>query len=176
MRPILATLFCALVAVPAALAAPAATGDGVLQLQNVYGRVQIGSLSQPAKGILWGQIDSGTVQTIDPVSGDGKILVSGWDSRNVIPADSTTNPPTPSKTIYKGTSGMHFRVTGGTYKLVLSGSNISLTAIGVGAAALSGSTNADDPGTYEVDSGDWLSVPTTGSRTVLFGAQPTPGP
>lgn len=175
MRPVLVTLFCALVAIPAALAAPKATGDGVLQLQNVYGKVSIGSTAQAAKGTLWGQIDSGTIQTTDPVAGDGKILVSGWDTRTVIPADPTTTPTTPSRIVYRGSSSMHFRVTGGTYKLLLSGSNINLTAVGVGVAILNGSATATDPGTYEVDSGNWLAVPLV-TRTVPFGTQTPTSP
>jgi hypothetical protein len=177
MRPILVTLLCALVAVPAALAAPSATGDGVLELQDVWGKVSIGSNALPARGTLWGQIDTGWIQTTDPVPTDGQILVSGYDTRTV-QTDPTT-PSAPKIILYKG-SDMHFRVTGGKYRLIFSGANINFVAIGVGVAVLNGNPKAPDPGTYAVNSGDWQPVPllgdTTVSHQVPFGVQPPSGP
>jgi hypothetical protein len=173
MRAVLLILVCTLVAVPAALAAPSATGDGVLQLDNVYGKVSIGTLQQPARGILWGQIDTGTIQTTDPVAGDGLILVNGWDTKTLVSADQNGRVY-----LYKG-SNMHFRVTGGKYKVMFYGSNINLTAVGAGVAFLNGNPNVPDPGAYQVDSSDWQAVPlstdTSSQHRVPFGTQ-TPGP
>jgi hypothetical protein len=170
MRPVLLILVCALVAVPAALAAPRATGDGVLQLQSVYGKVSIGTVQQPARGTLWGQIDTGTIQTTDPVMGDGLILVNGWDTKTLVSSDQNGKVY-----LYKG-SNMHFRVTGGKYKVAFSGTNINLTAVGAGVAYMYGSPNVFDPGSYEVDSNDWQPVPlsndSSSSHRVPFGTQP----
>ena len=75
MRQFLVILVCTLAAVPAALAGSNATGDGVLELKAVYGKVTIGKTIQPARGLLWGQMDSGKLTVEDPIIGDGKILV-----------------------------------------------------------------------------------------------------
>ncbi len=176
MRPLLLTLLCSLVAVPAALAAPRATGDGVLELQAVYGSVQIGSAAVPAKGTAWGQMDGGTLKVVDPTGPtDGIVMVSGYDTKVTTAATDTT----PRLVTYKG-HNLHFRVTGGKYRLFFNGAGIDLTAVGVGVATLKGDSKAVDPGSYAVDSGDWLPVPLAGDPTaspVPFGTQPaTPSP
>ena len=127
----------------------------------MYGKVAVGSFAQPAKGVLWGQMDKGTLKAVDPVLGDGQVLVSGYDTKTPTAATDTA----PKMTVYTG-SNMHFRVTGGKYTLIFNGSGIDLTAVGVGIASLWGSTSADDPGTYAVDSGDWQAVPVSADPTV----------
>ena len=174
MRRLVLTLLCALVAVPAAVAATTAPGDGVFELNNVYGNVSIGSPWQSARGVLWGQMDDGQITAVDPTGpADGTVLVSGWEDRQVIQATDTA----PKMTVYSG-KGLHFRVTGGKYRITFTGDNINLTAVGVGVARLVGDPKADDPGTYSVDSGPWVDVPTldelsSTSLKVTFGTQPT---
>jgi hypothetical protein len=172
MRRVLVILVCALVAVPAALAGSTASGDGVLELKAVYGKVTIGKALQPARGLLWGQMDNGKLTVQDPVLGDGKILVTGWDTRVFTPASDIDD--TPAQTTYTGTN-IHFRVTGGKYRLIFKGSGIDLTAIGAGTAFLDASEKALDAGYYAVDSGDWLSAPLYTTKAVPFGT-PTPPP
>ncbi len=171
MRPLLLTLLVSLVAVPVALAAPRATGDGVLELQAVYGSVQIGSTALPAKGTAWGQMDAGTLKVVDPTGpADGVVLVSGYDTKVTTAATDTA----PRFVTYKG-HNLHFRVTGGKYRLQFSGAGIDLTAVGVGVAKLTGDPKEADPGTYAVNSGDWLPVPLATDSTaspVPFGTQP----
>lgn len=169
MRRFLVILGCALVAVPAAIARSTATGDGVFELKAVYGKVTIGKALQPARGLLWGQMDNGTLIVQDPVLGDGKILVTGWDTRVPTPA---LPDGTPAQTTYTG-ANMHFRVTGGKYRLIFRGSGIDLTAIGAGVALLNASENAIDAGYYAVDSGDWTAAPLNVTKSVPFGT-PTP--
>jgi hypothetical protein len=175
MRRLLVILMCSLVAVPAALAGSTATGDGVLELKAVYGKVTIGKPLQPAHGLLWGQMDSGKLTVQDPVLGDGKILVTGWDTKVSTPASDIDG--TPAQTTYTG-SNIHFRVTGGKYRLIFKGSGIDLTAIGGGVALLNASETAVDAGYYAVDSGDWVAAPLFTLKAVPFGAQPpaAPGP
>src|SRR3954468_9640204 len=100
MRRSFVILMCSLVAVPAALAGASATGDGVLELKAVYGKVTIGKPLQSARGLLWGQMDSGRLTVQDPVAGDGKILVTGWDTRVFTPASDIDG--TPAQTAYTG--------------------------------------------------------------------------
>jgi len=153
MRRLLLALLCALVAVPAAVAAQRATGDGVLELKGVYGTVQIGTSARPARGALWGQMDRGTLRVLDPDESDRNIFVSGYDRKPVV---STTDYG--KVTTYAGTD-LHFRVTGGKYKLWFQGSSIDLTAVGVGLARIAGDPTAIDAGSYAVDDAAWTPVP-----------------
>ena len=175
MRRLVFTLLCGLFVVPAvALAAPRTTGDGELELQSVDGGVTIGtSYAQPAKGALWGQMDSGRLIVFDPVIGDGNVYVSGWESKG----SWATPEDYPNATVYRGTN-LHFRVTGGKYRLAFLGKGIDLTAVGVGTAWLNGDSTEDSAGQYAVDSGKWQQVPQYPGFSKLgvpvpFGTQPT---
>ncbi|HEX4525582.1 MAG TPA: hypothetical protein VH108_02460 [Gaiellaceae bacterium] len=161
MRRLCLILLCGLVAVPAALAAASTPGDGVLELSKVNGT----AVATGSRGTLWGQMDKGRVVATDPIVGDGQVLVSGWESKKPGLIDGTT--------VYSGID-LHFRVTGGRYKLLLKGSGIDFTAVGVGTAQLSGDVLSDNPGYFSLDSGKWLSVPFfPATRLVQFG-EPTP--
>jgi hypothetical protein len=141
------------VAVPAALASQRATGDGVLELKAVSGTVQIGTPLKPARGALWGQMDSGTLKVLDPDASDRNIFVSGYDAKPVV-----TDTVNGRQTVYTG-HDLHFRVTGGKYKLWFQGTSIDLTAVGIGVARLSGDPMALNAGKYTVDDGSWIAVP-----------------
>ncbi|MGZ4335310.1 MAG: hypothetical protein ACXVRJ_13705 [Gaiellaceae bacterium] len=173
MRRFFVILLSALVVVPTALAATRATGDGVLELKAASGTVAVGKEGQPARGVLWGQMDKGKLVVVDPVVGDGQVFVSGWEKRTVQPATDLG----PAITIYSGPN-LHFRVTGGKYRLFFNGSGIDLTAIGVGVAYLNGDESALDAGDYAVDSGKWVPMPlfTLKPVPVAFGTQPTQAP
>ncbi len=158
MRRLCLILLACLVAAPAAYAATRATGDGVLELRAVDGTVVVNG----TRGSLWGQMDKGKLVATDLIPGDGQILVSG--AGFVKP--SLTDPNT---TTYRGT--IHFRVTGGRYKLVFKGTSIDLTAVGVGTAQLTGDVLSNDPGDYAVDGGKWIPV-LFAPRFVQFGVQP----
>jgi hypothetical protein len=172
MRRILVILVCALAAVPAAVAGSNLAGDGSLELKAVYGKVTIGKPFQPARGLLWGQMDSGKLIVEDPVIGDGRIFVAGWETKVFTPA---TDDGSPALTTYTGTN-IHFRVTGGKYRLIFRGAGIDLTAIGTGVAFINASENAIDAGYFAVDAGDWTAAPLFTIKAVPFGTQPTPSP
>ena len=120
MRRLCVILLCGLVAVPAAMAASRATGDGVLEVFHAYGAVTVTG----TRGTAWGQLGKGQMIVTDYVAGDGQVLVSGADS--VVPAGSNV-------TIYSG-KDIHFRVTGGRYRIRFTGDDINLSAVGVGTA------------------------------------------
>jgi hypothetical protein len=175
MRRLLLALLCGLIAVPTAVAATRATGDGVLELQSVNGTAQIGSNLRPAKGALWGQMDDGTLKVLDPDGSDRNIFVSGQDKPKV-----TLDTEYGKLTTYVGHE-LHFRVTGGYYKLTFKGTGIDLTAVGVGAVRFAGDPTALTTGTYAVDDDDWTPVPffplpTQLSPPVFFGDQSTLNP
>ena len=133
MRRLCLILLCGLVAVPAALAAVSAPGDGVLELSKVNGSVVVTG----TRGTLWGQIDKGRLVVSDPIVGDGQVLVSGAETKRAGVLEGTT--------VYSGTD-IRFRVTGGRYRLSLKGSGIDLTAVGVGTAQLARRPTRRDPG------------------------------
>jgi hypothetical protein len=176
MRRLLVTLLCALFAVPTALAAVRATGDGVLELRAVSGTITVGKEGQPARGVLWGQMDKGRLVVVDPNPNDAQtIFVSGRAKRTplVLNADGV-----PTVVAYSGTD-IRYRVTGGKYRLSFTGTGIDLTAIGVGVAYLAGDPIAADTGDYALDSGKWFSVPVLlgqKSLAVPFGTQPAQVP
>jgi hypothetical protein len=101
MRWLYLTLLCGLVAVPAAVAATHATGDGVLEIRSATGTVVLTGI----RGTAWGQMDKGKLIATDPVPGDGAIYVNG--------AVSVTPGKTEGVTVYAGRD-IHFRVTGGS--------------------------------------------------------------
>ena len=163
MRRLCVILLCGLVAVPAAMAASRATGDGVLEVFHAYGAVTVNG----QRGTAWGQIGKGQVIVTDYIAGDGQVLVSG--------ADSTPITISSSVTLYSG-KDLHFRVTGGKYKLTFGGFGIDFTAVGVGVAYLNGDDTVDDAGYYAVNGGKWIPVPTffippQQSKQVPFGDQ-----
>jgi hypothetical protein len=161
MRRLCLILLCGLAAVPAALAGGRAVGDGVLELRTVDATVVI-----TGKGVVWGQMDDGKLvaNDLDPTAGD--IRVSGWEHKRPGLCDLCT--------VYTG-KDLHFRVTGGKYKLAFIGSGIDFSAVGVGNAQLTGDVTVDDTGDYAIDGGKWTPVPWL-KRTVYFGVQPVPAP
>ncbi len=162
MRWLCLTLLCGLVAVPAALAASHATGDGVLEIRNAAGIVVLNT----SRGITWGQVTRGKLVVTDPVLGDGAVYVSGAEKVTVGNAENST--------VYTG-KDIHFRVTGGKARLYFRGSGIDLTAIGVGSTQFTGDAFAADRGDYALDSGKWNPVPVITSL-IRFGVQPAPAP
>ena len=160
MRRLCLILLAGLVAVPAALAASTAAGDGVLELRAVYADVSISG-----QGVLWGQMDKGSLVVTDPVAGDGDVSVTGSDKTPRVLPDGSV--------VYAGRD-MTFRITGGTYKLqFLNGNGIDLTTVGVGKATIVPSLTVVDDGDYALDGGKWRPVPLLDPVTVKFG---TPKP
>lgn len=163
MRRLCLILLCGLVAVPAALAAARASGDGVFELSKADGS----AIVTGTRGTLWGQIDKGRLIVTDPIPSDGVVYVSGADHTRAV---------NDSVTVYTGTN-IRFRVSGGKYRVNLRGEGIDFTAVGVGTAQLAGDVLATDPGVYALDSGKWNPVPAfPATRLVPFGVAPTPPP
>jgi hypothetical protein len=157
-------LLCSLVVVPAALAAPSAAGDGVLELKAVDAtRVVI----QGSRGAIWGQIDRGSLRVVDQNLDDNVVaFVSGAYQVT----SSTTDP---GVTVYSG-KNLHFRFSGGKYGFSISGVGIDVTAVGVGRTWLTGAGSLDD-GDYAIDDGKWQAVPLL-KKLVTFGVQPVATP
>jgi hypothetical protein len=157
MRRLSLILLSCLVVAPAALAGARAAGDGVLELRSVDGTVLV-----TGKGVVWGQVDKGTLKVNDMVPGDGDILVSGFEQKRPGLCDQCS--------IYTGRN-IHFRVTGGKYRLFFQGTGIDFSAVGVGNAQLTGDVQVVNAGFYAVDGGKWTAVPWL-KRTVSFPLLP----
>jgi hypothetical protein len=162
MRRLCLTLLCGLVAVPAALAASHATGDGVLEIKDASGIVVLNT----TRGTIWGQVTKGTLVVTDPLAGDGAVYVSGAEKVAPGVAENVTK--------YSGRD-LHFRVTGGKARLWFKGSGIDLTAVGVGSVQFTGDAFAPDTGDFAVDSGKWNPVPVN-TATFRFGVQAATAP
>ncbi len=159
MRRLSLILLSSMVVVPAAIAGVRAAGDGVLELRTVDGTVLI-----VGKGVVWGQLDKGKLVVTDLDPTGGSIPVSGVVRKSVGPCDTCTT--------YAGRD-IHFRVTGGKYRLWFQGTSIDLSAVGVGTAQLTGDVQVDDPGDYALDGGKWTAVPWL-KRSVTFPVVPVP--
>jgi hypothetical protein len=157
MRRLSLILLSCLIVAPAALAGARAAGDGVLELRSVDGTVLVAG-----KGVVWGQMDKGTLKVNDVLPGDGEILVTGYEQRRPGICDQCT--------IYTGRN-IHFRVTGGRYRLFFQGTGIDFSAVGVGNAQLTGDVAVLNAGDYAVDGGKWTAVPWL-KRTVYFPVPP----
>jgi hypothetical protein len=159
MRRLSLILLSCLIVAPAALASARATGDGVLEVRHVDGTILVAG-----KGVLWGQMRAGRLIVNDPVLADESPLVSGWEKKVPGPCDTCT--------IYSG-KDLHFRVTGGKFRMYFDGTGIDFSTVGVGTAALTGDVTVDDPGDWALDGGKWTAVPWL-KRIIPFGVQPTP--
>jgi hypothetical protein len=161
MRRLCLTLLCGLVAVPAAVAASHATGDGVLEIKDAAGIIVLNT----TRGTVWGQLARGKLVVTDPLSGDGSVFVSNAKVSPGVAENTTT---------YTGRD-LHFRVTGGKARLwIKSLSALDLTAVGVGTVQFTGDAFAD-PGDYALDSGKWKPLPVI-TTSVGFGVQSAPAP
>lgn len=111
----------ALSAPAAALASTSAAGDGTLALRNATGVFTIAG-----RGAVIGQVDRGKVSVFDPDPTDGDAHISGWDR-----AKGLGEP----RTVYLG-SGVNFRMLGGSFRLVVTGSGVDLSFVGRGTITI----------------------------------------
>ena len=154
-RLALITLLVFAVAAPAALAAHRTPGDGTVAGFHVNGTVVI-----YGHGAIWGVINGGgaSIQVTDADPTDGVPKVSGWDTRQ-FPLQL------PFTTVYSTTASdddgsMRFAlVSGGDYRLVLKGSDISFSAVGGGRVRLDGSDTSGPTGKYQLGDNPWQPVP-----------------
>lgn len=120
MRKLVLVMLVALAFPGAALAVRTERGDGTLAVKSATGRIAIS-----ARGTLLGRIDDGAIAVVDlSPGGNDDIQVFGNDQKPQVRGNGTT--------VYKGTD-MRFRVVGGLYAVVVTGSGINLSAVGRGS-------------------------------------------
>lgn len=140
MRKALLTLLgLGVLAAPAAvLAASGALGDGTLSIDDGRGTVTV-----QARGAVLGRLEQGSITVADRSPDDlSQPIVYGWDER-VLRLDDTV--------VYVGDK-MRFRVLGGSWRIVVRGIGIDLSAVGRGTVRLKG--EGLDPGVYSTDGED----------------------
>ncbi len=145
MRKLLACLAVLACAAPAAaVAATHGPGDGTLSVRD--GR---GTFSVNARGGVIGTFARGRVIITDPDPNDG--------TGPIVTGDDWHRDRTDTTTVYGGTK-VRFRLIGGSFKIRVIGVGVNLSLVGKGTVGLTGEGTADD-GTYSIDGGDYLSVP-----------------
>lgn len=149
MRKLLLTTAAALVLVLPALAAAHSLGlsDGTLAVRDGVGKVRV-----TAVGGLIGRLDRGKVTLVDPVDGDGtRPIVSGCEFAKFRDLDSGG-----TLAVCKGTK-LRFRLVGGRFTMIVTGTGIDLSVVGHGNVLLSG--QGDDDGKYSLNGEDFRSLP-----------------
>jgi hypothetical protein len=158
MRALLTFAVLAALALPAASAArDQGASDGTLSVRDARGTVTIS-----ARGGVIGSFARGSVRISDPVDGDGTgPIVTGdeWSKER----DATT-------TTWGGTK-VRFRIIGGSFRIVVKGRGINLSLVGKGNVTLDGAGTPDD-GSYSVNGGEYLAMPTFSFPFPLSSATP----
>jgi len=145
MRRLLVTLgVLALVGPAAGLAGREDPGDGTFSLRGGHGIFTVS-----ARGAVIGSFVHGKVIITDPVDGDGTGPIVSGDEWQKDRSDTTT--------VYGGTR-VRFRLIGGTFKIRVVGSGVTLSVVGRGQVILNGA-GSDDDGSYSVNSAPYAPVP-----------------
>lgn len=149
-RLVVLTVLAIGLAVPAAgLAVVGASDDGTLSVKNAAGKI----LLAPFNGSAIGRVGQGRVAVTDPVLSDG-VGFDFWGCDNKIEKSETT-------TVCTG-NNIRFRAIGGSYKIFVKGSGISLSAVGRGTVLLDGLGEEPDfhnDGVFSLNDGAYRSLP-----------------
>lgn len=138
----LATLTCALVAAAAGAASLAAAepSAGTLSIERGTGLVVL-----ELRGSVLGRLASGTLRVTDTTPRDRFVPV-------VLGRRLAQERVGPRTVLYRG-QGLRFRMVGGSYRIVIRGEGLSLSAVGRGVVVLHGERKqpTDDAGVYSLD-------------------------
>ncbi len=154
-KPIMLLLVC-LLAVPAvgSAALMRSTGDGTLSVEDGQGRIVI-----DARGGVIGRFDRGSVMILDRTPEDA-FEARVWGATREVPLGFDRDR-------YFG-EGVRFRLIGGSFRIVINGAGIDLSAVGSGAVVLEGSGRF--PGVYSLD-GEDCSAPRSRCKALPDPAQ-----
>jgi hypothetical protein len=157
MRRLVLILLLCLLALPAAgLAAARAAGDGTLVVKNA----SVTKIQVDGRGTIFGHFDAGTLTVVDYNPFDTRDPQMNGCQRTQQKSDTTT--------ICKGTD-VRFYFPGGKYKVILTGTGISLSAVGRGSVTLAGAGTGDD-GTFAVNGGKPQPLPPYLPTVATFGS------
>jgi hypothetical protein len=157
-RLVLTLLACLFVAPGAAAAAMRGPGDGTLVVKNANAT----KIVVEGRGAIFGHFETGTLTVVDYNPFDTKDPQMNGCVRTQQKSDTTT--------VCKG-GDVRFYFSGGKYKLILSGFDISLSAVGKGTVSLAGQGTTDD-GTFAVNGGKPQALPPYLPTVATFGNNP----
>jgi hypothetical protein len=140
MRKHILLLLACLLALPAlgSAALMRSTGDGTLSVEDGQGRIVI-----DARGGVIGRFDRGSVTILDRTPEDAFEAKVWGATREVelgLDRERHFGP------------GVRFRLIGGSFRIVINGAGIDLSAVGTGIVSLEGSGRF--PGVYSLDGED----------------------
>ncbi len=159
MRRIILLAVLVLAVPAAALAAPAAVGDGSLALNSANGTIYVSG-----RGLIFGHFDVGTLMVLDYRADDGV-------STPVISSGKGKYTKGTGSGVFTGTD-VRFLLPSGRYTIELIGVGIDASAVGKGSIVATGLGSPDD-GSYSVNGAKPQvlgKVPTSD----LFGSKVTP--
>ena len=140
MRKSILLLFACLLAVPALASAALlrSAGDGTLSVEDGQGRIVI-----DVRGGVIGRFDRGNVTILDRTPEDAFEPKVWGATREVVVGLEQERHYGP---------GVRFRLIGGSFRIVINGAGIDLSAVGNGVVSLEGSGRF--PGVYSLDGED----------------------
>lgn len=160
----LAAALVVLAAPAVAVAVAQSADDGTLVVRDADGKVRI-----TAVGGFLGRLDQGRVTIVDPVDEDSTgPVVTGCDFAPRI-RDLDTGG---TATTCIGTR-VRFRLVGGRFKVVISGTGIDLSAVGKGMVVLAGAGGSAD-GKYSLNDQEFRSMPDLPLTLLLKASQAAP--
>jgi hypothetical protein len=133
----------------AAFARPGDRGDGTFVVKNATGQVSVRS-----QGSALGRVELGSITIID-------LSPASSDDIQVLGANHKT-PRGDGSVVYSGDK-MRFRIVGGAYSLIITGSGINISAVGRGVANATGVSE----GVFSADGSAFRAV--FGPYTAVFG-------
>lgn len=156
MRKFVLILFGCLLALPAvgAAALMRSAGDGTLSIEDGQGRIVI-----DVRGAIIGRFDRGSVTILDRTPDDA-FEPKVWGA--------THDVDLPDDRERHFGAGVRFRLIGGSFRIVINGSGIDLSAVGSGSVSLEGKGRF--PGVYSFD-GEDCSVPRSRCKPLPEEAQ-----
>lgn len=172
-RLILLACVCAVAATPAWGARGADPEIGTISIERGKGTVVL-----EVRGSVLGRLTNGTITVTDRTPNDAYIAtVTG---RRVL----VQRRVSPTKVFVRGL-GLRYRMVGGSYRIVIRGQGISLSAVGRGNVSIDGEPKVvgEDLGVYSVESDvdcgmepfDCTPVPDEPVRLKLGGPEMQPG-
>ena len=170
---ILLACVCAVLVTPAWGAGAADPEAGYLSIERGRGAVTL-----DVRGNVLGRLTNGSITVTDKTPNDAyAATVTG---RRMI----VLRKLTPTKLYVRG-QGLRFRMLGGSYRIVIRGQGISLSAVARGTVAIDGEPRffTDDLGVYSVESDvdcgfeplSCTPIPDEPIRLKLGGPEPQPG-
>jgi len=160
---VILSLFSVIAVPAAALAAPTATGDGSLVVQNGSAPVGTPVVQLTITGSVIGHVDHGKIVIDTGVNGDAPD-VTGAEWRG----DSTRSD---TAQVWKGQNFKFRAVAGKNMVVLVYGSGVDLVAIGKGTVKLAGLPDVGvGDGKYSLNGADFLSLPGTQTDKRAIGS------